>query len=143
MSLQTMSNATCIEEDGYGHDAEERTTDTKESATATQSNDRGHSKGGGALEKAKGIQDYKREHAIMTSKLIAVLLSSCLFLGCTTAQNAITTPPPVMEGTNWIIASGPLTGASVSCKNGYIPTCSYVDGAVKCACVPMPKKEQR
>jgi hypothetical protein len=138
-----MSSAS-IEEDGDDDTERQRANDTKESAGATESDHGRCSRSGGALKKAAGIQDYKREHAIMTSKLIAALLSSCLFLGCTTAQNAITAPPPpLMEGTNWIIASGPLTGASVSCKNGYIPTCSYVDGAVKCACVPMPKKEQR
>jgi hypothetical protein len=80
----------------------------------------------------------------MTSKLIAGLLSSCLLLGCTTGQNAvIAPPPPVMEGTNWLIASGPLTGASVSCETGYVPTCSYTDDAVRCACVPMTKKDKR
>jgi len=130
-----------MEEDCYGHDAEERrTTDAAESASAPASDDRGHSKGGGALEKAKGIQAYRREHAIMTSKLIRLLLSSCLFLGCATGQHVVS-PPPVMEGTNWIIASGPLTGASVTCKDGYVPTCSNIDGAVKCPCAPMPKEK--
>lgn len=76
----------------------------------------------------------------MTSRLIWLLLASCLlFLGCATRQQ-IVTPTPVMEGTNWIIATGPLTGASVTCKDGYVPTCSYVQGAVKCSCAPTPKK---
>jgi hypothetical protein len=142
MSIQKMSSA-LMEEDGYDDTEERRTTYAAESASAPTSDDRGHSKGRGALEKAAGIQAYRREHAIMTSKLIAALLSSCLLLGCTTGQNAvIAPPPPVMDRTNWIIASGPLTGASVSCETGYVPTCSYVDGAVKCVCVPMPYKEK-
>ena len=139
-----MSDANRIEEDGYGDATEERRAFDAESASVPARTDGRCSSSRGALEKAKGIEAYKLETAIMTSKIIRLLLLFCLLFACTTSQHVVSSQPPsVMEGTNWIIATGPLSGASVTCKDGYIPTCSYVDGAVKCVCVARPKEEQK
>lgn len=123
------------EEDVYGDDAEEqRANDAEESASATASHHGRCSHSGGALEKAKAIQDYKREEAILNSKIIRFLLS-LLLLACTS------TKPAALSSASKTCPDGGIGQTnSVTCRAGFTPDCTGCGPDAKCGCIPIPKK---